>query len=145
MASGLMGLYTAPLVEWQSAICWDVTVTPLGESYINAAALRRQSLLLPARKRSMLILMADTSLSRSPLRPWAFVTHQVACGFSVGKFPRVQWKPEKRAFCSKDARCLCHTASWQFTSLWMHRLNVRTNLCIFFNFLNSLGIFLTEG
>ena len=73
---------------------------------------RRQSLLLPTRKRSMLILMADTSLSRSPLRPWTFLTHQLAssCRISVGKFPRVQGKPEKRAFCFKDARCWCNVS-----------------------------------
>jgi len=68
---------------------------------------RRQSLLLPARKRSMLTSMADTSL-----RTWALSTHQLAgcCRISVGKFPRVQGKTEKRAFCSKDARCSCNVS-----------------------------------
>jgi len=39
---------------------------------------RRQSLPLPARKRSMLILMAVTLLNRSPLRYLAYLTHHLA-------------------------------------------------------------------
>jgi len=40
------------------------------------------------------------------------LTHQLAssCLSSVGKFPRVQGKPEKRAFCSKDDRCSCNVS-----------------------------------
>ena len=71
---------------------------------------RRQSLPLPARKRSMLILMAVTHLNRSPLRHWAYLTHQLASSWviSVGRYLRTQGKSEKRAFCSKDARCSCN-------------------------------------
>jgi len=60
------GLTLVPLSSGK-APCWDVTVTcPLAQSYINAAArdqVRRQSLPLPAMKKSMLILMGDISLT----------------------------------------------------------------------------------
>jgi len=74
---------------------------------LSESQVQRQSLLLSTRKRSTLLLMAGTSLSRSPLRLFAFLTHQLASSslILVGKFPRVLGKPEKRAFCSKDARC----------------------------------------
>jgi len=50
--------------------------------------------------------MANISLSQSPLRPSASLTHQLAtsCLTSVGQLLRVQVKPDMQAFCFKDVR-----------------------------------------
>jgi len=111
------------LVPWSSskALCWDVTITcPLADSYIFAAA--RQSgaaaeLAASRKERSTLLLMAGTSLSRSPSRLWAFLTHQLArsCLISVEKFR--EYRESQRSELSVPkmlgarATFQCHTAS----------------------------------
>ena len=106
------------LVPWSSgkALCWDVTVTcPLAASYISLAARESGAVAELAASRKEEILC----WSWWPIHLWAdaietlgVLTHQLAssCRISVGKFPRVQGKPEKRAFCSKDARCSCNVS-----------------------------------
>jgi len=87
--------------QWH--VHWLLTDRPTSMQPPESQA-RRQSLPLPARKRSM---MADTRLNRSPLRHWAYLTHLLAssCVISVWRFLRTQRKSEKRDFCFKDARC----------------------------------------
>ena len=91
--------------------------------------------------------MAVTHLNRSPLRHWAYLTHQLAssCVISVGRYLRTQWKSEKRAFCSKVQRFnaillptvyLLMIAPIDFSCLFSYFSS---------NFLNPLGIICTEG
>ena len=101
----------------------------------------------------MLILMAVTLLKRSPLRHWAYLTHQLAssCVISVGRYLRTQGKSEKRAFCFKDARCTCNVLM-PYCSTTVYLLMTApidfsyTYFRIFSsNFLNLLGIICTDG
>ena len=113
---------------------------------------RRQSLPLPARKRSMLILMAVTLLNRSPLRYLAYLTHHLAssCVISVGRYLRTQGKSEKRAFCFKDARYSCNVLM-PHCSTTVYLLTAPIDCSYLFSFffpvifLNPLGIIGTEG
>ena len=52
-------------------------------------------------------------MSRSPLRPWASLTHQPASSYpiSVEGYPRIQGRLERRVFYFKDVRCSCNVST----------------------------------
>ena len=111
-------MMTMMMVRWSSgkALCWDVTVTcPVAESYINAADRESGAAaeLAATRKEEKYADLDDRYIFEPiAIETLGVLTHQlvISCRISVRKFPRVQGKPEKRAFCSKDARCSCNVS-----------------------------------
>jgi len=101
------------LVPWSSGktLCWDVTATcPLAESYISAAAREcgAAAELAASRKEEK---YADLH-GRYIFEPIAIETLGVFNTSSRQLLSDLgrKGKPEKQAFCSKDARCSCNVS-----------------------------------
>ena len=102
------------------ALCWDVTVScPLADSYINAAA--RESgvaaeLAASHKEENYADLEVEGRYIFEPIAVETLgvlnTTHQLAssCLIWVERSLRVQGKPQKRDFYSKDVRCSCNVS-----------------------------------
>ena len=104
------------LVPWSSgkALRWDVTVTcPLADSYINAAAREPGAAAeLDASRKEEKYADLDGCYTFEPIAIETLGVFNTSapsyCVISVGRYLRTQGESEKRAFCSKDARCSCN-------------------------------------